>query len=222
MKKVFAFLLAVMMLASVGCAWAEETTEELPEIQFRGISFGTTIAEIEQIEKLWVEAYSDQWTETNIDNIILGKMLMEEDVVGEQAMLVEYLPVEEVAGYDCGMAYRYFVRPVENGQIVEDSSQAILYAGSYMLIPESLDETPSAIADLTNKLTQLYGAPVMDENMVVWHGANDVEVVLYNNGSSNVVQLTYAWRGAQPLIDAARQSVSVPDEENVSQNFDGL
>ena len=217
MKKVLSMMIALMLLCSVCMA------ETLPEIYFRGIPFGTTIAEIEQIEQLWSEAYSDKWTETNIDNIMLGKMLMEEDTVGEKAMMVECLSsVEEVAGYSCAMAYRYFVRPVENGQIVEDSSRAILYAGSYMLIAESLDETPPAIADLTNKLTQLYGAPVMDENMVVWHGANDVEVALYNNGHSNIIQLTYAWRGAQLLIDAARQAVDSPVVVDNSQNFDGL
>ena len=37
MKKLLALILAVMMLASIGCAWAEGTTEEAVEITFQGI-----------------------------------------------------------------------------------------------------------------------------------------------------------------------------------------
>jgi len=40
-----ALLLAVLMLASVGCAWAEETAEEPAGITFQGIPWGSTYEE---------------------------------------------------------------------------------------------------------------------------------------------------------------------------------
>lgn len=46
MKKILALLLAVLMLASVGYAWAEETTEEEVEITFQGIPWGSSRDEI--------------------------------------------------------------------------------------------------------------------------------------------------------------------------------
>lgn len=36
-KKILALLLARMMLESVGCAWGEETAEEIREIAFQDI-----------------------------------------------------------------------------------------------------------------------------------------------------------------------------------------
>lgn len=42
MKKVLALLLAVLMLASIGCAWAEGTAVEPAEITFQGIPWGST------------------------------------------------------------------------------------------------------------------------------------------------------------------------------------
>ena len=43
MKKVFALLLTVMMLAGISCAWAEGTTEEAVEITFQGITWGSSV-----------------------------------------------------------------------------------------------------------------------------------------------------------------------------------
>lgn len=47
MKKVLALLLTLMMFSCV--AVAEETTEELPEINFRGATLGTTLGEVKDI-----------------------------------------------------------------------------------------------------------------------------------------------------------------------------
>ena len=46
MKKLLALILAVMMLASIGCAWAEGTTEEAIEITFQGIPWGSSVEEV--------------------------------------------------------------------------------------------------------------------------------------------------------------------------------
>ncbi|MBR6786899.1 MAG: hypothetical protein IKM26_03110 [Clostridia bacterium] len=46
MKKVLALLLAVLMLASISCAWAEGTTEEAVEITFQDIPWGSSIEEV--------------------------------------------------------------------------------------------------------------------------------------------------------------------------------
>lgn len=46
MKKLLALILAVMMLASISCAWAEGTTEEAVEITFQGIPWGSSVEEV--------------------------------------------------------------------------------------------------------------------------------------------------------------------------------
>lgn len=46
MKKLMALILAAMMLASIGCAWAEGTTEEAVEITFQDIPWGSSIEEV--------------------------------------------------------------------------------------------------------------------------------------------------------------------------------
>jgi len=51
MKKWLALLLAALMLASVGCAWAEETAEEVAEITFQDIPWGSSKEEVKSWAK---------------------------------------------------------------------------------------------------------------------------------------------------------------------------
>ena len=51
MQKVYALLLAMLMLASVSCAWAEGTTEEIGEITFQDIPWGSSKEDVEDWAK---------------------------------------------------------------------------------------------------------------------------------------------------------------------------
>lgn len=51
MKKILALLLTVIMLSSISCAWAEETTEEAVEITFQDIPWGSSMKEVENWAK---------------------------------------------------------------------------------------------------------------------------------------------------------------------------
>lgn len=51
MKKLLALIVAAMMLVSVGCAWAESMAEELGEITFQDIPWGSSLEEVESWAK---------------------------------------------------------------------------------------------------------------------------------------------------------------------------
>lgn len=242
MKKLLAMILCVMMLGAVCLA------EELPVIQFRGVSLGTTLGEMKAATGERIDAASNTWMPSAIEDIIKGDSVvfltgafsLTEDAVmaTEEQTAVAFLQdvvwdAAEVAGYSC-TTMRYYVRPVQDGVLDMDDDHAMLYAGRYEIYAQ-MNQVEETVADLTAKLTQLYGTPeveekyedfgfttVLAESRTTWYGADDTEVVICANPfNSNVIYLSYVWRGAQPLIDTARECIVVETVDN-STNFNGL
>lgn len=223
MKKVFALLLAVMMMACV--AFAEETKEELPEINFRGATLGATLGEVKDILECNVYKGS-AWSYYNVGDILNSDISMlingyPENANAERVILAnEYLSVEDVAGYEPDMTSVYFVRPVIDGKLVTDDDSAIFYAGIYTFI-ESKEQTKVLYEDIANKLTSLYGEPQKDGSRLYWLGKDNTEIDLILNGTQ-FVRLSYVWLDAQALIDTAYTAVVNEPAVDNSTNTNGL
>ena len=145
MKKVLAFLLAMMMLASVGCAWAEGMTEELPEITFRDVAFGSTRDEVHALlnikhsdmNPVFHNAYES--TPFRVKDIALNgeytndRHPLTEQVVqcGDLFIALALNGITEVAGYPLSWGSLLFVRPVIDGKLVEEDGKSLFYAAFY-------------------------------------------------------------------------------------------
>ena len=68
MKKVLALIMPVLMMTNEGIALAEE----LPEIRFRGMAFGATVAELSETEELWLNA-GNKWIYHDFDHLQSGQ-----------------------------------------------------------------------------------------------------------------------------------------------------
>ena len=241
MKKVLAFLLAVMMLAGVSCAWAEGTTEEAVEITFRDIAFGATWGEfrdnIDVLKDEYPQGFGSAWEGTpyRVEDIVLygnynynidtANSPLLKDVIFCSNGLDYYYRVKSlmVAGYQTNASEVFFVRPVVVGSIVTDDDSAIFYAAYYEF--GNCDDAMET--DLNTKLSGIYGTPesITDEqgnNLIVWYGANDTEVTLFRDGTT--IRLVYAWRGAEALIDEALAiaKANQPPAKDVSGDSSGL
>lgn len=247
MKKILALLLAVLMLASIGCAWAEGTTEELPEIAFRDVQLGENCGKFkktvdvlknETILKGFYPAH--EYLTYRIDDIILywdfnqnnetnnNALLKDVVLFGEIGTYFNYNGGTLVAGYKPSRVDAFFVRPVADGAIVANDDAAIFYAAYYAF--NNCDDAMEA--DLTSKLSSLYGTAgnttveqsknAPGNKYIVWYGANDTEVTLYRSGRT--ICIVYAWRGAEALIDEALAiaEANQPPAKDVSGDTSGL
>lgn len=237
MKKVFVFLLAMMLLTSVACAWAEGTTEELPEINFRDVAFGYTRDEVQSLldikhsnlNPVFKNAYDS--TPFRMEDVLLnGQWCNDYNPLAEQVIQFGDLfialalnGITEVAGYPLYTGSLLFVRPVVDGKLIEADGESLFYAAFYEFI--NCDDAMEA--DLNTKLSGIYGTPenITDEqgnNLIVWYGANDTEVTLFRDGST--IRLVYAWRGAETLIDEALAvaEANLPPAKDVSKDSSGL
>ncbi|MGN0752977.1 MAG: hypothetical protein ACI4ME_00860 [Aristaeellaceae bacterium] len=216
MKKVLALIMAVLMMTSAGIALAEE----LPEIRFRGMAFGATVAEARKTEELSLSKGND-CIYHDFEHLLSGETwTREQQDDNSEVYLDADLDYVDVAGYPCYFGFAMFYRPVIDGRLCEDDEQAILYGAFYDLYPNSSDMESSA-DDLKNKLTTLYGKPETQNNLTTWHGANQVDVIMYVAKNSNHIRLSYLWWGAQEGIDEAFAHVE-DDKVDNSQNYNGL
>ena len=213
MKKVLAFLLAVMMLASVGCAWAEGTTEELPEITFQDIPWGSSVETVAE----WVvqrEEYSlsydtaekhlnwySPWNKgssgrdiiLNADGTTLdgqaeydyGKALANWTTFGgERGDLAGF----SIAGYKMNTLYYDFT--------YDGETTGLISVGVSLECPNGADV---AFADLQQKLRTVYGAgDIDDENTYFKMGADNTAVLLRKNDDPILI---YGVTNATELLD---------------------
>lgn len=190
MKKLFALILAAMMLTVVGCAWAEEPAAE---ITFQDIPWGSSIEMVAE----WViqqEEYSMSydtaekiltmympWYEgSSHHNMILtadGTPLDRDtdadfrDVLanwctfgGERGELAGFA----IAGYKMNEIYYNFTR--------SEDSTGLISVGVNLDFPGGAD---AAFADLQQKLRSVYGAGDIDDETVYFKtGANNTAVLL--------------------------------------------
>ncbi len=207
MRKVCCLLMVLVMLLGVTNAWAQET-QELPEIDFRGIKFGSLLADVVAMTELWpVEAYEEM-----PKSIVWAVKQRIQDVAGHKPERQTEL---------------FFVRPVSEGIISDDMFEALFFAGRYTFT----DESGEIARDLETKLTAFYGTP---ENRVIqfyeeqwdaiaWDGAGNTAILLFYPAGGIQTRLAYVWLDAAPLIEAAENAevAPAPVEDN-SRNYNGL
>lgn len=215
MKKVLAFLLAMMMLVSVGCAWAEGTTEEAAEITFQDIPWGSsvdTVAEwviqreeyslpYDTAEKLlnqympWSKGSSGRNIILTTDGTTLdgqverdyGKALANWTTFGgERGELAGFA----IAGYKMNELYYDFT--------FDGEATGLISVGISLECPNGED---AAFTDLQQKLRTVYGVgDIDDENTYFKMGANNTAVLLRKNGTPILI---YGITNATEPLDAS-------------------
>ena len=108
-----------------------------------------------------------------------------------------------VAGYDVNMVMLYFAYIYDNEAETTDSYKTSFYGATYQIIPVNVSETGN---DIKNKLCDIYGeceqvTSMLGNEMYLWKGANDTFCSLSYTGED--VEIGYAWKGGDDLIDAA-------------------
>lgn len=110
MKKVLALLLVVMMMACV--ALAEETTEKLPEINFRGATLGATLGEVKEILECNVRngnRYTIYTVNELLKNDLIWITMGDKDEKAANVYLAdEEMFVDDVAGYSPIQSFAFF------------------------------------------------------------------------------------------------------------------
>lgn len=151
-------------------------------------------------------------------------MLGEKDEKAPDVFLSDdMLDVDDVAGYMPFQSLAFFVRPVENGSLVQENDRAVLYAGVY-LFEFGTKEVEDNYRDILGKLTSIYGEPISENRGFLWQGANQTVIHLTNGGAerTNVVRLSYLWTDAQQMIDEAYAVVADEPAVDNSTNTNGL
>lgn len=229
MKKLLCLALALIMLFSCVVTLAEE---DLPEINFRGYEFGSTLAEIKktlEAEGVHGDYASGRKSVISEGRDIIDKLTGSENYYGNDAdkkLFINYNAYRqgtewkeiEVAGY-VTTYWLLFIRPEQSGQLVEKDDEAIFYAGCYIILHDS-KEKDSIFFDLINKLSGLYGEAKVEEYSASWQGDGDTMIVLSAEAYGDIMTLNYVWCGAEELIEEAYSTI--PEPEDISNNTTGL
>lgn len=206
MKKLLALVLAAMMLASIGCAWAEGTTEEAVEITFQGIPWGSSVEEVVS----W--AKENGFSERFISSPFFVASLDKSGKYTNTSLYLSGISVKmltamasssfQIAGYTVSLEFYFDARgeKTELGTVVatiqapqtqamlDDLEQELITAYGENALP-STDISPNGTGDRYRKL-----------------GAADTAVCLTNNPNYGA-QLIYGKTNAFTNEKVAKESV---------------
>ena len=209
MKKVFALLLTVMMLAGISCAWAEGTTEEAVEITFQGITWGSSVEAVAE----WVVQREEFTMDYNAEQLLSGyipwskgihtKIILTEDgAILDVNMENNYKSVLARWGFGDFMLPGYAIAGYGMSQIsyaftYDGETTGLISVGVCLDCPNGPD---AAFEDLQQKLRTVYGEGDVDnENIYFKKGANNTAVLLRKNENPILI---YGVTNAAELIDA--------------------
>lgn len=230
MKKILIALVCVLGL--VAAAFAEEN--ESAPILFRQIQWGSSFAEV--LEKLPENLrFYDLKTDSNYS--VSGTMTDDRNayfdghVAGYTYARSSSLDGMKVAGYDLsGLRLRFAWVPDDDGLIVEDANHTALFFAEYEISPKDLDVV---YADLTTKLTSLYGEPaatktdgfIITEKYTIWHGGNGTMLVLlskkYSSGSTEIL-IRYGTTEGDSWLQDAYNALILKETLDAASNIEGL
>jgi len=224
MKKVFSFMLTLLLMTCSAFALSDESQE----IIFRGIPWGVSIPEfLEQVsEDIKFDDFEEEYA-NDLRKYIYGSEILNfnEKVqrIGYAESNWEYKLDLQVAGYavDCIEAI-FAMKPDEEGLPTHDDEHTALVAANYWL---DVDDAPAAFADLTEKLTGLYGEPAPFDSVpykvyLVWRGENDTFVSL--NLSYASVYINYVDLKGNDLFKIAEESIVSAKKAGTPTSTDGL
>lgn len=158
MKKILAVMLFLMILSSAaGLAGGMETDKP---ITFSGYEFGSTFSAVRKTTRLFCIDFLYGPHSARIVGDAFEDIVEREGVILERKIpscfFARPSDGSRVAGYDAS-AKLWFVYPFQDGIWAFDEAQAIFYAGVYEF--SSWEDLPAIYAELTPKLTTLYGEP---------------------------------------------------------------
>ena len=233
MKKILAFMLTIMLVASFGVCLADTHDSA---ILFRNANWGAAYSEVlEKLPegvKMYAPKVSEYW------RLTADRMFDDSSWDYYKAELGCYsysksssMKNVKVAGYDVDTIYLYFLYTIDsNGLLVKDDDHTSLIYAYYKLEPKDPD---AVYTDLVSKLTSLYGdvdlhqkkSPYTTYEQNLWYGADGTQVSLvkedYPSGS-HYIYIKYGFSGADEQIAAAYNAVVLEETQNAASNTDGL
>lgn len=234
MKKLMSIFATLVMLLACFSAYADEYEKA---ILFRGIQWGATVSEVSAGLPEGVEMYgtknSEYWY--SMDNRMYDESMNGDSLKAEigcyDFVRSRSLENVRVAGYQVSDLYLYYIyTPGENGLLVKDDEHTALIYAYYKLEPK---DPESVFADLTKKLTGLYGdvdlhqkrTPYIAYEQNLWYGADGTMVSIlkedYPSGS-HYIYIKYGFAGGDDLMAKAYDAVILEETLNAASNVDGL
>ena len=165
MKKLLALIVAAMMLVSVGCAWAESMAEELGEITFQDIPWGSSMEEVKSWakEKGFQEiGYCGTYIQEYLDasgKYVTGASIMGNRHEGEDILQVWDNASFQIAGYPI---YRLdFHFDVQEGQ-TKLNTVAVRFQSSELVssldtYEQTKEQAQAMLEGLEQELITIYG-----------------------------------------------------------------
>lgn len=181
MKKLLALTLVLFLIGSVALAQTDK------EITFQDTSWGTSYTEIDKkFSSYQLYDMRGKLIKTfSVDQIITDEGGIDFEYNDINVVGNTYSPESKVAGYTTKDVTFFFAYKPVNGLLTKELSDTMMYAARYEFATTDLEVME---ADLTSKLSGLYGEPDATDsgsNMwgtefkyVYWYGANDTGVAL--------------------------------------------
>ena len=174
MKQLLALVLAAMMLASIGCAWAEGTTEEAVEITFQDLPWGSSQKQVESwAKKKGLVIQNVPFTDVYLDasgKYVTGGM----SYIGgksDKFLRAKNDSSFQIAGYTINQLDFHFTE--QDGKmglytvvvyVYQPDVQLILAAANSNTSSKEDDQIQAILDDLEQKLITVYGENDMSEN----------------------------------------------------------
>lgn len=233
MKKVVTLVLALIMVLASTSALAQYDKP----ILFRGVEWGVT--HNEAVKSLPAEL---NWWALDVSSSVYpvehalydeGRDYFNGEVGGYVSPRSSSIGKANltVAGYAVDdVTLRYAFIPNADGTLSKSSDTAKLYYAYYKLDPKDPD---AAYADLTTKLTTLYGdpdrsftkSPYISYEYTIWYGADDTVLCLeredYPSGS-HYIYIKYATLKGNEWLSTAYDALVYEETKNAGSNLDGL
>ena len=232
--KRYVALLAILMVFVVVPVFAETSTDPEPTILFRNNEWGSSLPEVlasfpDNVRFYNLDADSAYQVEKTI--IDEGRQYYNGHVCGYTYARSSSLTDMKVAGYDVsGITLRFAWVPGDDGLIVEDQDHTALYYAKYEITPK---DPEAVLADLTTKLSSLYGEPdatktsgsVIKETYTIWYGGEGSIVALvgrnYSSGSYEI-EIRYATTQGNEMLQTAYDALILQETLDAATSVDGL
>lgn len=215
-------------------ALAETEVEKDTPILFRDIEWGASLPEALDGMPEGVKFFN---IEPGTSVTVYGEMFdthnfhLDGDIIGYVSAMSSSLEGIKIAGYELsGIIMRFAFVPDEDGLLIQDDQHTKLYFAQYKLSPKDLD---AAYADLTEKLSSLYGEPdsvtsenyLVDKNYTAWEGADNTILVLYSEvypSGSKYIEIRYGTLDGDEWMQQAYDALIKQESIDAVSNIDGL
>ena len=165
MKKVLALLLAVLMLASIGCACEEETADEPAEITFQDIPWGSSREDVLAwlIQTGVVASEKSCYSGNGYDFTLLGNngdWLLYQDRKPYKDVMKMLIPQEINAEYQIA---GYSIKEMAFGFAYDGNTTKLIAVWFYPVYKNDEAGREATFADLQSKLRIVYGNGDIDD-----------------------------------------------------------